>query len=123
MANDNDSMYWENEGIIKRLRESIAITDRNFRAMQTERDRLRDQVQVYEDREADNHLAVERDNATHDALALLKERDALRQRVDDLTVAMTTALECLENERYVASAIKCDDARDVLAKALRKGGE
>lgn len=58
-----------------------------------ERDALRDQLQVYVDREAANQLAVDRDIATHNALALLKERDALKQRVDDLLAAIARVEE------------------------------
>ena len=50
------------------------------------------------------------------------ERDALKQRVDDQAVAMTTALEWIEGcEQLGLVAIKRITA--VLAKALRKGGE
>lgn len=72
---------------VKRLRESIAITDRNYRALQT-------------------------------------ERDALKQRVDDQALAMTTALEWLESlGDDVRMLAMVGNARAVLAKALRKEGE
>lgn len=78
----SEADYDEMTAQIERYRKSVAITDCNFRAMQA-------------------------------------ERDALKQRVDDLTVAMTTALEWLEGEL----GFSLDKARSVLAKALRKEGE
>lgn len=46
---------------------------------------------------------------------LIKKHDALKQRVDDLTVAMTATMTCLIEYRH-------QDARAVLTKALLMEG-
>jgi hypothetical protein len=52
-----------------------------------------------------------------DIMALFAERDALKQRVDDQAVAMTTALEILGDDSQLSTQIM--DARAVLATALQ----